>query len=65
MRSPWSLLFQSLNKPSYVSLSSQERWFSPLSIYVASPGLAITAPCLSCVQTPGLNTVFLLFAEIS
>ena len=52
MRSPWSLLFPSLNKPRYVSLSSQERCFSPLSIYVASPELAITAPCLSCARDP-------------
>ena len=35
MRSPWSLLVSKLNKPSSLSLSSQERCSSPLIILVA------------------------------
>ena len=35
MRSPWSLLFSKLNKPSSLNLSSEERRSSPLIILVA------------------------------
>jgi len=34
MRSPWSLLLSKLNKLSYLSLSSQERYFNTLIILV-------------------------------
>ena len=47
MRSPQSLLFSRL-KLSSLSLSSQERCSSPLSIFVPSSGPAPTAPRLSC-----------------
>ena len=52
MRSPRSLLFCKLNKPSSLSLSSQQRCCSPLSILVPSSGPTPAAPHPSCPGGP-------------
>ena len=52
MRSPCSLLFSKLNKPSSFSLASQQRCCSPLSILVPSSGPAPAAPHPSCPGGP-------------
>ena len=52
MRSPCSLLFSKLNKPSSLSLSSQQRCCSPLSILVPSSGPTPAAPHPSCPGGP-------------
>ena len=57
MRSPGSLLFSRLNKPSSFSLSSQEKCSSPLIIFIAILWTRSKSPT-SVLRAPNLNTVF-------